>query len=251
MLGGDLSLSDGASSGAWIKEGLGGEFDGVVSMVPKGFESYARILHPAADLEGNLVRWAEVAGALGTSLRRDIWWEDIPGSSSWPGSAPQPGALDLDDLDGLCKILATHTADPTHCYFGLCTIEGWVHDFTTEELTGIRQLKLPLDRNYIVLSGPLSAIDQIIRDYSKPAPGRFVMGFDQRGGGPPPELDPSKFRIRESPHLIWPADRSWIVYTDVDLDWGLLGGGAALVDAVVASTALEAWRVDPSDFAFD
>jgi hypothetical protein len=54
------------------------------------------------------------------------------------------------------------------------------------------------------------------------------------------------------PNLIWPADRSWFVVSEVDFDSTLVGGSAELIKAIVESPALEAWQVEPTDsLAFD
>jgi len=83
----DLVVVDGLSAGAWIEPRLGGEFGAVTLQVPKGYEAYARVLHPASDRDGNPVRWAEVAEACGTSAHREMqarststrpWLEEAP-----------------------------------------------------------------------------------------------------------------------------------------------------------------------------
>jgi hypothetical protein len=264
MLDKDLSLIDGASAGAWIKPRLGGDFGAVTLQVPKGFEAYARVLHPADDGDGKPVRWAEVAKVCGTTTHREMQWHailgladaddlqssytpDSPGGPRWSGSDPPTGQMDLDTLDTLGAVLAAHTADPERCLFGLCTIETWEDDFTREELDSTRLLRLPMDRDYIVLDGPLSAIDQIIRDLSKP---RSSLVFST-GGRPASELDPSWLRQREAPNLIWPADHSWLVASEVDFDSTLIGGNGALIEAIIGSPDLEAWQVEPTDSLAD
>jgi hypothetical protein len=69
--------SDEIRQASWIGERLApfGAYV-VTSVVPGGFEAYARVLHPAGEPlhGGRLVRWAEVAAWSGLSLR--------PGSQS-------------------------------------------------------------------------------------------------------------------------------------------------------------------------
>ena len=255
----DLEVTDGAAAGAWIKPRLGGEYGAVTLQVPKGYEAYARVFHPAFDPEGNPVSWAEVAKATGTSTHREIQWHAIlgfsdadgsrgfhePGTlprSTWAGFDPPTGQMDLDPLDALCEILAEQTADQAHCFFGLCTITGWEDSFSKDELRGQRLLKLPLGRDQIVLAAPLTAVDQIVRDRSA----NMIFTF-YKGEGPRPEPDPSWLRSREAPNLIWPSDHSWLVASEVDFDSTLVGGSAALIEAIVDSPALEAWAVKPDD----
>jgi len=166
----DLKLTDGAAAGAWIKPRLGGEFGAVTLQVPEGFEAYARVLHPPRDPDQNPVRWAQVAEACGTTAHREMQWHAIlgfadadelrvfndpedPDGPGWSGWDPPIGTMDLDDLDSLCEILAAHTADPAHCFFGLCTIECWEESFAPDELRAHPLLRLPWGRDHIVLAG--------------------------------------------------------------------------------------------------
>jgi hypothetical protein len=251
VLGDDLKVIDGAAAGAWIEPRLGGEFGAVTLQVPKGYEAYARVLHPASDRDGNPVRWAEVAEACGTSAHREMQWDALTGSpdpcaawgSRWSGNRPLTGAMDTDELDALCEILSAHTADSGQCCFGLCTIEGWLDSFSADELEPL--LRLPMDRDYIVLSGLLLAVDQILRDWSKPNSSRIVLSA-RRGDGPLPNPSRVDSNVREPPHLIWPADHSWLVASEVDFDSTLVGGSSALIEAIVESPELEAWQVEPT-----
>lgn len=253
-LGEDLTIVDGAAAGAWIEPRLGGDFGAVTLQVPKGYEAYARIFHPAYDRESNPVRWAQVAEIFGTTAHREMQWHAILGSPSpsaaegkWEGLDPSLGAMDLDELDVLCRILGAHTADPKQCFFGLCTIQSWLEDFAPQELKPL--LELPMGRDHIVLAGPLFAVDQIIRDWSNPSSSRatFTAFLSRKGDGPPPDPPQIDWKAREAPNLIWPADRSWLLASEVDFDSTLVGGSAALVETIVASSELEAWRVETTD----
>lgn len=251
MLGNDLKVVDGAAAGDWIEPRLGGEFGAVTLQVPKGFEAYARILHPADDSEGNPVRWAEVAAACGATVHAEMQWNAITGApdpckgpgTKWEGGEPMTGNMDLDELDALCGILTAQTADPKRCFFGLCTIESWEDAFSPDELRSF--LRLPLGRDHIVLAGPLSGIDQIGWDWSRPSRSVSV-SFARKGDGPSATRDPIDWWTRQPPHLIWPADHSWLVVSEVDFDSTLVGGSAELIEAIVESPKLEAWVVEPT-----
>jgi len=254
MIGEDLKVANGTNAGAWIEPRLGGKFGAVTLHVPSGFEAYARVFHPPADEGQNPVRWTDVANALGGTAHREMQWYSLLGvepydDSKWPGSPPSTGEMDLDELDALCAILATHRTDPMQCFFGLSTIPGWEDMFTVDELwRGL--LRLP-DRDYIVIEGPLSAVDRITFDASKSS-STTIVSFSSKGDGPPPNPDPSLFISRRSPNLIWPADRAWFVISEVDFDSTLVGGTAALIDAMVSSPDLEAWQVgETTSLAYD
>lgn len=137
-----------------------------------------------------------------------------------PAYGPKPGRLDSGALDALAEILAAHTTAPNHCYFGLRTSLGWEDSFAADELKPL--LELPEERDHIVLAGRLDAIDKLIRNWARRS-GAVVVK-------------------REAPNLIWPADRSWFVVSEVDADSTLVGGSAELIEAIVESPALEAGR---------
>jgi hypothetical protein len=261
----DLKVIDGAAAGAWIRPRLRGEFGAVTLEVPKGFEAYARVFHPASDAAGKPVRWADVAKTCGTIPHREMQWHAILGlrdadelrgsyrpndgsGVSWAGSDPSIGTMDLETLDALCEVLADHTADATHCFFGLCTIHSWLDSFSAEKLPPL--LELPYSRDHIVLAGPLTAVDQIVYDWSN-------TGFTQmtwiakESAKPPPEEGLSEFLQRVAPNLIWPADGSWFVASEVDFDSTLVGGSSTLIDAIICSPKLEAWEVGPADSLAD
>jgi hypothetical protein len=75
----------------------------VTSVVPGGFEAYARVLHPAEEpLHGGdrVVRWAEVAAWSGLPLRPGSQFHSIAlprvrpgGEAPWTGQGPGQGSL--------------------------------------------------------------------------------------------------------------------------------------------------------------
>ena len=66
-----------------------------------------------------------------------------------------------------------------------------------------------------------------------------------------PERNPSEFLRRDAPNLIWPADDSWFVVSEIDFDSTLVGGSSMLINAIVESPKLEAWQVEPVDSLAD
>lgn len=253
-------IVDGESAGAWIEPRLGGDFGAVTRVVPKGYKAYARIFHPASGPDGTQVRWAEVAEALGATPHREMQWhallglaspDDLGGSRAVDARLqaglvmdPSIGAADIETLDALCSVLTTYGADPGGCYFGLCVIQGWLEQFSPEELKPL--LELPLGRDYIVLNGVLGAVEQIVRDWSKGSAARFLLRSRAKDA-PVHDYSVGESVVRDVPGLVWPADRSWFVATEVDFDSTLIGGSAELVEAVIESPDLEAWQVHPSD----
>jgi hypothetical protein len=135
---GELTVVDGANAGGWIGPLLGGEFGAVTLQVPKGYDAYVRICHPAHDVDGSVVTWSQVAAATGRTAHPVMQWHAIVGSpdsltfrgSLWPGRPPERGNLAAAQLEALCGVLAWHTADSERCFFGLWIGWGWVEGGT-------------------------------------------------------------------------------------------------------------------------
>ncbi len=188
------------------------------------------------------MQWHAILGLADADELEGSYSANVLNGAKWAGSDPPIGAMHVEALDALCEILAVHTADLTYCFFGLCTIQGWEESFSTDELRPL--LELPSERDHIVLAGPLSAVDQIMYDWSGSLRMTLVAKQDIE---PPPGPDPSEFLQREAPNLIWPTDHSWLVASEVDFDSTLVGGSIMLVEAIVESPKLEAWQVKPTD----
>jgi hypothetical protein len=238
-----LRLAEDASAGAWIAPKLGGEFGAVTLQVPRGYAASVRICHPARDDDGTSVSWSDVATATGRQVHPLMQWHALVGSpdslnfkgSLWSGAAPERGGLAPAPFAALCDILAAHTHTPTECFFGIWNGFGWVHGgnvrmsatgtepvpaaFTEEERDQAR-LALP-GREYVLLTGPLSAASQV-------GDPNGLRGFEPH-----------------SPNLMWPADRTWFVASEIDFDSTLVGGTTDLVGAILDSPGLDAWPVEP------
>ncbi len=254
MLGDDLKAVDGAEVGAWIEPSLGGDMGAVTEQVPKLFEAYARIFHPASDDQGNDVTWAEVARRLDRVAHPEMQWHQIVGTSdtfgiagsNWAGDIPNLGEMGIGDLDRLCAILSEHTPNPEQCYFGLCEINHHPLVDAIEAEQGRRsRLKLPVGRDHLVLIGSLVAVVQI-GDTNPPG---LIWAVAVEPGEEAPrerlEPDPADPFWRDAPSLIWPGDRSWFVASEVDFDSTLVGGSRVLVEALIDAPGLEVYEVEP------
>jgi hypothetical protein len=249
----ELEVVDGAEAGAWIAAGVGGEFGAVSRQVPKVFDAYARIFHRAADAEGNHVTWGEVAERLDRTAHPEMQWHQLVGTtdtfgiegSDWPGSTPSLGSLDLEELDSLCAVLAKYSADPAHCYFGLCLINNQLGRNLADDSSVQPLLELPVGRDHAVLAGPLSAVNRLINTDTSNVTFAYYVEPGTEPPAEPPEPDFNDPFWREAPQLIWPADRSWLVVSEVDFDSTLVGGSRELVEALVACPELEVYEVEP------
>ncbi len=214
------------------------------SIIPGGFEAYARVLHPA-DPGAAPTSWREVAAASGRRLEPLSAWEDITPMSDRDGGdplAPDEGRLGAAGLDALVALLAPATTTPDDVWFCLWYGYGDLHEggstfvFASTEpnapLRGGRlrpaidsatlpTLRLP-HREYYVFRGGIDKVHLVGSHISWSGPGQPY------GNGP---------------NLWWPDDRAWFVATEIDLVSTYVGGSAELVRAIVASPNLEAFEV--------
>ena len=252
----ELRVCDNASPGDWIRPRLTGESGTVTGTVPSGYEAYVRVCHPAADRDGTRATWAEVASTTGRQVHPLMQWHALVGTadwlnmrgSLWRGDNPLRGELEPQTLEPLCRLLSAFTSEPRRCYFCLWEGWGWLEGgsevtiawhrdaepptadelrppppaFSAEELSRPR-VKLPQGRNYILMEGPLSAATRV---------GHWAT---------------SAWFIPQSPNLFWSEDRAWCVASEIDFDSTLVGASSGLIDAILASPALDAWPIGPRD----
>jgi len=199
----------------------------VGSIVPEGFERYARVLHPAwrqtkAGFEP--VRWSEIASWTGRSVHPLMQFHRIANLPAFPGhrfpswgNVPSEGELPVAEGDRLIAILRSHTATPDRCYLGLW--EGYVVP-ELNAFAGLPRLMLP-HRAYFLFLGPVDSVTSLtVGDF------------------------------QHAPNLWWPEDRAWCVATDIDLTETYLAASKACIEGVIADPGLEAYA-EPLDGRID
>ncbi|WP_245177155.1 hypothetical protein [Geodermatophilus sp. DF01-2] len=215
------------SSGAWIAESLRPAPGTVAALVPPVFGAYAPVLHPAYRYVGDddvEVTWAEVAAANGTVAHPLVQWAGITGGweyhhedsqpPTWDG-APAEGHLPVAVADRLARVLARHTGTPGECWFGRW--DGFGYDVPGHG--GASRLALPGGHDVVLVRGT-------VRDAS-------------RNLAPEPH--------EQSANLWWPADRAWLVTTDIDLVSTYVGGSAACIADLASAPDLEVAPASPDD----
>jgi hypothetical protein len=220
-----LEIVDGPEAGAWIKTEMTGELGSVSATVPNRFEAYVRILHPATDQHEDPISWAAVADELGRTVHPLAQWDAIVGANryrhekpEWPGREPMQGVLPVALLNSICEVLARHTGSADRCFFAV-----W-----TSHWDAGAELRRPLldngaGREYGVIAGPLALVIQVPAEVSS-------VGY-----------------IEVTPNMIWPADRTWFLASEIDFDSTLVGGGEQLVQEVLDDPRFEAFRIGPDD----
>jgi hypothetical protein len=225
----------------WVLANLGSFAEGVGSIVPRCFESYARVFHPAqlivtdeaeagprADSvdwrDGTTrwkksVRWVAVAAANDRVMHPAVEWGSITGSlksiyqGEQPGiwhHSPELGSPPRVVAERLVDVLGKFTVTPDRCWFGVSDIDpGPLGD----GLQSAAKFGIP-ERRWFLLRGPLLSA--------------AISPFADNG---------------ELAHLWWPQDRAWFVGSDVDLLSTYVGGSEDCIRALLEDEALEALRV--------
>jgi hypothetical protein len=215
-----------ADGARWVSEGIIGFAESVLSLVPGGFEAYARIFHPAVPggffenlRPGQIpITWGEVAALTGTTAHRAMQWPSLIGTyrseNSFPDVEPGTGSLPLPVAEVLVEILKVHTNASQHCCFASWEGYGALSDFIR---TGPK-FELP-NRRYHLLSGPIESLLESVKD--------------------PP--------IYWSSNLWWPEDQAWCVATEVDLQSTYIGCDRSCIIRLLEDDRLEVYEVEPSD----
>lgn len=233
----DVQPSEEVSAADWVRERLHGFAVNVGSIVPSGFEAYARIFHPARKQRRGLddpeeeVRWATVAGWNGKVVHPEMQFHSIGGP--WQGAPqkqgplvhePRLGVLSRRQSRALVQVLARHTGSPDACWMCLWDGYGDLHPGSSWATVfastpgAVRppppprtyppqreRVKLP-HRDYLLFHGAVSQ----------------AAGWD------------------EGPNLWWPDDRTWCVASEIDFPYTYVGGSKGLVDEILRDADLEA-----------
>jgi hypothetical protein len=211
-----MSVLSDVSAADWVAAALVANTDAgtVATMVPAVFPAYARVLPPTYDpTEEIRHRWSEIAAAQGTRLTADTTFDELTaGSQHW--GRPADGGLDALETQSLATILAAFTDTPDQAYF--CLWEGFGLEETDAWRDRPMRVRVP-HRAYHLLTGPVAAA--------------------------PVLPDPLAWRCAS---LWWPADRAWLVATEIDGYLTYVGAGDRAIAAVLSDPALDAVAVQPA-----
>ena len=220
-----------ASEGEWLRERMDDwtmrRAAIVRSVVPEGFEAYARIFHPARretdGVAGEEVRWSELAALNGKVAHPGMQYHRLLGiddpreRDDAPGlDPPHEGDLPEAICRALLDVLGEHTRTPGACVFAVWAGYG---SFDERALRGVSQLELPAREYYLYRGG----IEQALTFYD----------WEREVWTPQP------------PNIWWPEDRSWCVATEIDFMETYVGGDRACIERILAHPALEALPISP------
>jgi hypothetical protein len=218
----EIAWSERTDQADWLKERLEGKAGSTVaSVVPGGFEAYARVLHPAqveGDGEASSARWAEVASLSDLPLLPDARFHSVALPPDDAGDAdltkyrpPRRGSLTAEDATVLASVLRGATPDAGDCWF--CLWEGYAwqgraSDPIPPEILDGAKVSVS-GREFVLYKGPVEACCAV--------------------EGP----------VCQTANIWWPADTSWCVVSDIDLPWTYVGGTAAVVEQLCGRSDIE------------
>jgi hypothetical protein len=204
-------------------------------------------------------------------------WESLGDADAVVGpdgreySAPATGRLDSAQLNAAARHLAAHTATPDDVYIAVWEGSGGLVGFYGD--TPARVTLAPSDTDPGTQARHREMLGRSIRDpfnnvFRKPVWQPGVLSDDISRGprlslphrehilfrGSVAELADPEWESRvpwadgpagwtESPSIVWPADRAWVLVTEVDFDSTIVGGSAELIRELTADATLEALAV--------
>ncbi|WP_222195619.1 hypothetical protein [Modestobacter italicus] len=212
-----MSILADVGPAAWIEAALTPTSGSatVAALVPPVFDAHARVLPPTYEREAphRRHRWSEIAAATGVPLTSATRFAELVGGSRRWGK-PSDGGLDARETATLARVLGDFTRTPAEAFF--CLWEGYGLPETEAWTDRPMRVRTP-HRAYHLLTGPVAAA--------------------------PVLPTPVEWRCAS---LWWPADRAWLVATEIDGYLTYVGGSRAAIDAVLTAPDLDAVAVQPS-----
>ncbi len=187
------------------------------SVVPPGYEAYARILHPAQSTSRS-VSWAEIADWAGRVYHPAMQFECIATPRDGHGDGPEPWdgqtpyEMPVQQAMKLANLLRSFTATPDKIWYLIWDGYGDVPRMPLPRVKG-------LHRNYLLYCGDIGDID--------------VRGIPEHH--------------HQLPDYWFPEDKSWCVATDMDLFWTYVGGSRTCINAVLKTPDFESVPADLDD----
>lgn len=213
-----------AAAADWILEQLDGgeEFPrSIAGFVPRSLPAVCRVLHTWFTTEGEPARWHEVAEAAGGDTLRELADRIVQGRHGRgepfgvPGFRPPPeeGRVGPLTARALVRLLGPATTAPTDVLVAVWI--GW-GDISPGRFPGAARIEIP-QREHFLLRGPLEGVLTSVS----------VSGGDDPVSG-----------------LWWPADRAWLVSTEIDFPWTFVAGSEELVEDLLDDPELDTLRAN-------
>ena len=255
-----------AEPARWLEESLVDFARNVLSVVPRGFEAYARVFHPACQVTHDArtpLRWSDVAARSGRTCHRQMHWASLLGKEPEHNHAkieagdtwiegPTEGDLPVELAQVLWPLLSQHTTTPERCFFAIWEGFGCL----PKSVSDAPAFKIPA-RKFHLFEAPIRNIEETFctKDPSEARGVGVLVLVDPSGtlslaeieeakeNMPPPEFP----LFHQSANLWWPEDRAWCVATEIDFVTTYVAGSKEAVAAILSSRALEAYQAEPTD----
>jgi len=239
--------------------------------------AWLRFGEAAPEIDAELVSWRAAAHALGVPFDGALGWsgmsgadqvDDLRDGEGWRYQDPDEGRLEPAALAAAVAVLTVHTTTPGAGFAAVW--DGW------DGIVGGKTASAGVPKRYSDDGQPQHAavlgrgIRDIINAPFRKAAWRPGALSDEISRGPRLEVAgrahvlfraapsewadaswPERAPWRErgapwvqSPNLVWPSDRTWLLVTDPDAESTLVAGSDEAISALVASDALEAVRVE-------
>jgi len=165
-------------------------------------------------------------------------WEGHGGLLGHMGTSPSRVFFQIGDEPGIDRhneMLGRSIKDRFNNVFRK---ETWQDGILSREISEAPRLQLPA-RGHVLFRGGVSEF--LGAGWGKRMPWRDLVG-EEHGF----DTDPI------TPSIVWPDDRAWVSVTEVDYDSTIVGGSAALVEALVTAPGLEVWPISAdADLTYD
>lgn len=162
-------------------------------------------------------------------------WEGYGGLLGFFGEAPSRAFLTFTDDPHHQEMLNRSTRDPFNNVFRKPT---WQDGILSREISEGPRLELP-GRGHVLFSAPPRAFAD--PDWVLEAPWRDRPAEEH---GFPPSA--------QSPSILWPEDRAWVVVSEVDFDSTIVAGPDELIREICADDRLEALQIpEGTDLTWD
>jgi hypothetical protein len=237
----------------------------VASLVPDGFQEYARVLHEIREeASGAKSSWAAVTQWSGRIYHPLMQFDLVANpvaddAPNVPFTRPRVGHLE-ERCRPLYEVLARWSVTD-ECWVGIWEGHGslsfpvsmgfFSSGSKRRRGRGFRRVgsrRERLERDTIEMHGDLARgwFDVAHRVASAPTfelPGRAYLLVR----APLSAVCECESELQAAANLVWPDDCSWCVATEIDFDSTLVGGPQGLVDALREDTRLEVVKVRPED----
>ncbi|HXF01353.1 MAG TPA: hypothetical protein VN601_00055 [Arthrobacter sp.] len=276
--------------GRWLLPRLGAGRSMHVA-VPHGYPAYARIFHPAERdrpvLEGSQqghaaggefrvtseqVSWTEVAEAFGTIMHPLAQFHRLIGSpqddgngvhdaAGWRYFEPLRGNLNAEALAAVAGHLVDHTTTPTEGVAAVWNGWGGLTSSAGYAVLAASDEPVPVGPGYFVPDGgpgsgilPVNVVNGPVLELPDRSYYLFRAGArcfaDHGWPAGAPWHDGSA--CPQSPSIVWPDDRNWVLVTEIDWDSTIVAGSWDLIKALVSDPAIETLPIrEGADLSWD